>query len=273
MSTDIATIEPRTGALVAHGGEWQALREQAQTLIKSGFLPTAVKTPEQCLAIFLTGRELGIGPMQAIRSIHIIEGKPTLSAGLLLALAYQRVPGFKAEVTGDAAAAVGDFSRPGQKVYRSEFTMEDAKRAGLTGKQNWAKYPAQMLRARVVADGVRMVAPEVAMGLYTPDELGAIETIDAVTVEPEPQPAEVVQPVEAAPVASPNGGIREPQMAAARNMFRAACIERFGSDEVGTAKANAWLQLEGVQDVKSLSIPALRDLTVKVRAEAQEVAA
>ena len=43
-------------------------------------------------------------------------------------------------------------------------------KAGLTGKDNWKNYPRQMLRARVVSEGVRTVYPAVCVGVYTPEE-------------------------------------------------------------------------------------------------------
>ena len=62
----------------------------AQLLVASRLLPRSVGTPEAAFAIIATGRELGLTAMQALRSIHVIEGKPTLSADLQLALVKTR---------------------------------------------------------------------------------------------------------------------------------------------------------------------------------------
>ena len=65
------------------------------------------------------------------------------------------------------------FSHPtaGPKPVLVDWTMERAKTARLTGKDNWSKYPRQMLKARVISEGVRMTFPGVTVGLYTPEEV------------------------------------------------------------------------------------------------------
>jgi hypothetical protein len=73
--------------------QWELMMKQAAILRKSGFLPAAIKTDAQAVAIIQAGRELGLGVMEALRSINVIQGKPTLSAELMAALALKRVPG------------------------------------------------------------------------------------------------------------------------------------------------------------------------------------
>jgi hypothetical protein len=155
--------------------EWRAMRQQADALVKSGFLPRAVNTPEKAIAIIQTGRELGIGPMQALRCIHIIDGKPTMAAELIAGLVLARVPGSMLQPieTTDARCVVV-ACRPGGKPVQITFTREDAQRAGLAGKDNWKKYPRAMLRSRAITEAARAVFPDATMGLYDPDELGAV---------------------------------------------------------------------------------------------------
>ena len=64
------------------------------------------------------------------------------------------------------------FSHPQGGELEIEWTMDRAKAAGLTGKQTWKQYPRQMLRARVISEGIRTVYPGVAVGVYTPEEVG-----------------------------------------------------------------------------------------------------
>lgn len=154
---------------------WRAMREQAKELVQSGFLPKAVNTPEKAMAIIQTGKELGLGPMQSLRSIHIIDGKPTMGADLIGGLALSKVPGSVLRVveTTNAKCTV-EAGRQGQKPTLFTFTIDDAKNAGLTGKQNWRNYPRAMLRARAITEACRAVFPDAVMGLYDPDELGAV---------------------------------------------------------------------------------------------------
>lgn len=165
---------------------WEVMRCQVDVLIKSGFLPKAVDTPEKALAIALKGRELGLPMMQAITSIHVIDGKPTISAELMAALVYQRLSGaiLRCIETSDKIATY-EAGRPGDKILKMSFTWEEAVRAGLTGKDNWRKYPAAMLRARCCSAICRIVFPDAIMGVDTPDELGAITTEEGEPVEGE----------------------------------------------------------------------------------------
>lgn len=173
MTQSIVKHEGNGAALAP--GEWQAMREQAKALVSSKFLPKAVDTPEKAIAVMMTGRELGIGPMQALRCVHIIDGKPTLAAELIAALVLRRVPGSVLEVaesTNERCVVIA--ARPGRPERPFTFTIEDAKAAGITGKDNWKKYPRAMLRSRAITEAARAVFPDATLGVYDPDELGAV---------------------------------------------------------------------------------------------------
>lgn len=158
------------------------LKSVAKELSLSTMIPLALrKKPEDILAITMVGQELGLLPMQAIRGIHIIEGKPSMSADLLAAL-VSRSPGcehlYLKESTGKSATYVAKRrGTPGETVM--SFTIEQAKAAGLLGKGNWQKYPDAMLRARAVAAICRAVFPDVCFGIYAEDELDTLERVPA----------------------------------------------------------------------------------------------
>ena len=75
------------------------------------------------------------------------------------------------ELTDEVVSAYFSHPTACPKPIKVEWTMERAKNAQLTGKDNWRKYPRQMLKARVISEGVRMTYPGVAVGLYTPEEV------------------------------------------------------------------------------------------------------
>lgn len=181
--------------------EWTALREQAGAVVRSGFLPKAINTPEKAVALMLAGRELGLGPMQSIRSLHIIDGKPVMSAELMAGLAHRRLPGAMLRIirsTNEVCEV--EAGRPGQQATRFSFTMADAKAAGLLGKDNWRKYPAAMLRARCLAAAARATFPDVLLGVYDPDELGAVTDEEGGVVTLPVQPAPASDPMHPRPV-------------------------------------------------------------------------
>lgn len=168
--------------------EWSALMEQARVLVRSGFLPRAVDTPEKAVAIIQTGRELGLGPMQSLRMIHIVDGKPTMAAELMAGLVLSKLSGavLRVHETTERVCEV-HAARPGQPVTTYRFTIEDAQKAGLTGKQNWRNYPRAMLRNRCIAEAARGTFPDCSAGLYDPDELGAITTTSGELAQEPPQ--------------------------------------------------------------------------------------
>lgn len=175
------------------------MQELAKTLSVSALIPAALhnKTPD-VLAVMLTGQELGLGPMQSLRAIQIIKGKPTLSADLMGALCRQRrdICEYIKLVESTALVARYETKRAGDpSPTPMSFTIEQAKTAGLTG-DNWQKYPAAMLRARALSALCRAVYPDLILGLYDPEELGGV-----VTPLPTPMAATaVLDPIEPAAV-------------------------------------------------------------------------
>jgi len=167
--------------------EWEAMRQQAKALVQSGFLPKAINTPEKAIAVMQTGKELGIGPMQALRTVHIIDGKPSMAAELIAGLVLSRIKGAVLEPSKSTdTECIVVAGRPTGKLREFKFTMEDAKRAGLTGKQNWKNYPRAMLRSRAITEAARAMFPDATMGMYDPDELGAVtsETGEVIELPP-----------------------------------------------------------------------------------------
>lgn len=172
---------------------WGILKEQAEMLVTTGFLPAAIKNANQAVAIILKGRELGIPAMYALSNVVVIQGKPAANAELMLALIY-RDHGDDAVVFAETTARVATISykrRGWTRRQQFSFTAEDASKAGLTG-ENWRKYPAAMLRARCISAVARLAFPDTIAGMYTPEELGAAvhgETGEVLGLPPEPATA------------------------------------------------------------------------------------
>lgn len=78
------------------------------------------------------------------------------------------------------------------------FTMEDAKRAGVAGKGNWSKFPAQMLRARAASGAIRAHCPEVlGAGVYESESgelTGGIPSAEVISVQTIPAAAQEAKP-------------------------------------------------------------------------------
>ncbi|GEM_PF-3958749 len=148
------------------GDSLESLLRLAQHLVPTGFLPDHIKTPGQAVAIILAGREMGIGPMTALRGISLVKGKVTVSADLLLA--RFKAAGGRAQWRRDeATGATLVLTLPNGDRYTSSFTEQDARRAGLWGKAGpWQAYPRAMLRARAITAGLKALGWEPASGVY-----------------------------------------------------------------------------------------------------------
>lgn len=151
--------------------------ELAKQMADSSMLPRAYqKQPANLLWAIQYAESLDVHPMTAVTGIHVIDGKPTASAQLIGGLV--RRAGHKLRVTFDrkSMTATAEIVRADDPEFsfRSVWTMDRAKDAGLANKDVWKKYPDAMLKARAITEVARDAAPESLYGvIYTAEELGA----------------------------------------------------------------------------------------------------
>ena len=165
----------------------------AESLATSkGFVPSQyIGQPNAIAACILTGAELGMGPMESLREIHVVQGRPTLSAGAMLARAIRA--GVRVEwVCSTSTVATLRLSRDGSS-YEQRWDIDMAKRAGLLGKTGpWQTYPDAMLRSRCISAAVRAFCPDSigGGGLYAPEEAESIpQRVEVVSTSPAPAAA------------------------------------------------------------------------------------
>lgn len=174
----MSTHEQKSLALVPSSiGETQDL---ARIYAKSSLLPPDLRGKEADVFVtIMAGMELGLAPMAALRSIHVVKGKPILSAdGMVAVVQASGLCEYFTCVESSAAIATYETKRRGAPTpQRLSFTVEEAKIAGIAGGDNWKKYPAAMLRARAKAALARDVYPDAIAGVYTDDE--ARDFVDA----------------------------------------------------------------------------------------------
>jgi hypothetical protein len=155
------------------------IEKMAISIAASGLF--GIKTKEQAIALMLVAQAEGAHPAQAARDYHVIQGRPALKADAMLAR-FQAAGGSVKWTSYTDKKVAGVFVHPQGGELEIEWTMDRAKAAGLTGKQTWKQYPRQMLRARVISEGIRTVYPGVAVGIYTPEE---VNDFDAAPVKAE----------------------------------------------------------------------------------------
>jgi hypothetical protein len=147
----------------------QDIERMALAVAKSGLF--GVTTLDQAMALMLVAQAEGLHPAVAARDYHIIKGRPTLKSDAMLARFLQaggRVEWL--EYTDQRVAA--KFSHPAGGSIEVDWTSERVQRADSTNKGMHKQYPRQMLRARVISEGVRTVFPGCTSGMYAPEEFG-----------------------------------------------------------------------------------------------------
>lgn len=143
---------------------------------------SAYGNPQAVLSSVILGRELGLPAMSSLRSIHVIEGKHTLAAALMVALVLKSgLAEFFDPIEFDAIKAIYETKRKGARnPVRMVHTFEMARQAWPKGKLDWEKSfmasgwgrnPTDMLCARASSRLARMVYPDLMAGLYTPEEM------------------------------------------------------------------------------------------------------
>lgn len=165
------------------------LQQMGVALAKSGLF--GMKSPEQAIALMLVAQAEGQHPATIAQDYDIIQGKATRKTHSVLAR-FQAAGGSVNWHTLTAEVADATFAHPNGGSLRMVWTFEQARKAGLTNKDNWRNYPRAMLRARCIAEGVRAVYPAAIGGMLVAEE--------AQDLQPAQQPArnmgaaEVVQP-------------------------------------------------------------------------------
>jgi hypothetical protein len=166
IETALSPYTPRT-----HEHAWR----QAEIVAASRLY--GLGSPEAAYVVLMTGNDLGLSQSQALRGVKIIDGQPSPSADTLHAVVISSpLCEYFREVETTSKQSTWETKRRGNPVVRSTFTIEQAEQAGLLSrgpKSNWAKYPERMLKARAKAYLARDVYPDLTLGLYTPEELGA----------------------------------------------------------------------------------------------------
>jgi hypothetical protein len=167
--------------------EWGISKEMAKSYFASAFKPKNLKL-EDAMMIMETGREMGIGRMYAMQSLYSISGKIGMKAEFMLARFNTLYPtGRMHFLQRDENACILNIKKHLEDEWETfKYTMEYAKTTPEYKRnfENYEKRARQMLHARCVSEAIRSIAPEVNMGLYTPEEL---EFFDIKT-EPQPQP-------------------------------------------------------------------------------------
>jgi hypothetical protein len=191
MTAQLATIETKPRFSLTPTSIDEAMRF-ADMLSKSALVPKDYQgNPANCVIAMQWGMEIGLQPLQAMQSIAVINGRPAIWGDAMIALV--KGSGLLESIVEDVGdtAATCTVKRRGEGEVSRSFSMEDAKKAGLAGKQGpWAQYPKRMLQMRARAWALRDVFPDVLRGVFVAEEAQDLPREKDITAEGETLPSE-----------------------------------------------------------------------------------
>lgn len=154
---------------------FDAAMKVATAMAQSQLVPKdCIGRPENIVIKWQYGQELGISPMEALRSIVVVNGTPCLWGDTMLAVCT-RHPAFmdiSETISTDGMAATCVVKRKGRSDVKRTFSKQDAERAGLWGKPGpWTQYPPRMMQLRARAFALRDMFPDATRGLHSQAEM------------------------------------------------------------------------------------------------------
>lgn len=165
--SNIATIPQKQSFSLTPQSLDEALRF-ADMLSKSSMVPKDYQgNPANCVIAMQWGMEIGLQPLQAMQNIAVINGRPAIWGDAMLALVRGSglLEYIKEDPTADGCTCT--VKRRGEEEVIREFTVEDAKKAGLYGKQGpWQTAPKRMMQMRARAFALRDVFTDVLRGIH-----------------------------------------------------------------------------------------------------------
>lgn len=184
MSTGSELVHLPTGAAIERREEirdtvdgwlpmFEPVAKLAVDISQTEFVPAALRgKPAAITAAILYGRELGLGPMQSLQNIDVIDGRPAVSAEMARALALAAGHELYVEETTTTRCVVRGRRANSREWVTVTWTMDDAKRAGLDGRPNYRRHPRRMLQARATGELCHLLFSDAIGGMpFTLEEL------------------------------------------------------------------------------------------------------
>lgn len=153
----------------------------AKLISESDLAPKDYKgKPGNIMIALQMGYELGLQPLQALQNISVINGRAAVWGDLVIALVRSKSickyikEWIEGDIASNTAVAYCEVMR-GTEVVRRSFSIDEARRAGLTTKpgDTWSKYPARMLQCRARGFALRDAFADVLKGLTVMEDLEA----------------------------------------------------------------------------------------------------
>lgn len=184
---ELAQIQSPQDVAIHRLGEWarsaDAAHQIAQTLVQTSFCPESFRNkPGEATAAILAGMEVGLQPMAALRSFDVIQGTAAARAITLRAIAQSHGHEMVLEESNETRCKMKGKRRGSSEWQPVVWTIDRAKKLGVTNKPNWRNQPQSMLLARATSELARLIASDAILGIaYSIEEIedGAAPSSDS----------------------------------------------------------------------------------------------
>jgi len=190
--SDNKTVAIREQQAPAIAYTFDQVQRMAASFAKSGLF--GVKDADSAFSLMMYAQAIGRHPGAIMMDYDLINNRLAKKASSVLR-DFQASGGRVDWKKYDDDGVTGVFTHPlSPTPITVDWNMERAKKAGLATKNGdmYGKYTRAMFRSRCISEGVRTVAPDATEGLYTPEEIRAIQA------EELPEPVSVQEAVTAA---------------------------------------------------------------------------
>lgn len=250
----------------------QAL-DLANMLASSSLVPKDYqRSPGNILVAIQWGAEVGLKPLQAMQNIAVINGRPSLWGDAMLAIVRASPLCESVIETESDTKGTCTVKRRGEPEYTVEFTVEDAKKAGLYGKQGpWQTATRRMMKLRARAFALRDKFPDVLRGI------GIKEIMEDDAEQPENRivnmgKAEIARPPEPEkPVALPpyEADRFETNLAQWNGLIQSG--KKSADQVIATLSTKAILSEDQIGRLRALEIPDEEVIESKMEADPEEI--
>lgn len=200
-TTETTALAPRGMGFDLSPQTFEQAVKFSQMLADSDLVPKDFKgKPGNCLIAMQWGSELGLKPLQALSNIAVVNGRAALWGDAVIALVRSSPLCEYVQESDDGHTATCRAKRRGEPEQVVTFSMEDARQAGLAGKQGpWTQYPKRMRQMRARAFALRDVFADVLRGMPVAEEvqdmpaerhMGDVERVEPAPEATKPYPAD-----------------------------------------------------------------------------------
>ena len=245
-------------------------------MVQSGMF--GLKNMQQGAVLAFVCLTEGRSPLSILNEYHVIEGRLSKKTEAMLS-DFQKEGGKIKWLEYSPKVCTAVFTHPNYDgEFKLSITLQELMDSGValakagTLKDNYQKFPRQMLRARVLSEGIRAISPNACGGLPTPEEASDMPPLKASTeakalfaepASPAPTPQEEIVDVQSEPSPAP-APVKETEEDAAGDTITPLLLMH----GINLDKAKAWFVMKGVlqpgQQISQIAIDTQEEIREKI---------